>query len=99
MNQRKPKKEIPKSREEILAALRKNLEIGAKGWLNKVNNPLASEIDYIDQQIEIFQKGIASATKLHYRHHHTPDEPSIMQNEMVNFKAMIKVAEEYKAEL
>ena len=84
---------------DILVFLKQDLENRTNEWLMELNNPLATEIDFLDQQISRWQTGIERAKELHNKHLHSHQEVSVMQSEIVNFNNKIKVAQEWKEKL
>ena len=63
----------------ILVFLKQDLENRTNEWLMELNNPLATEIDFLDQDISLWQTGIERAKELHNKHLHSHQEVSVMQ--------------------
>lgn len=84
---------------EVEAIIRQELKDRAKAYLDAPDNYLSNEVDFLDQDIEQWQRGLKNAEEAHLRLFHSFENPSIFRQERDVFRLRIKVAKERRAEL
>ena len=82
---------------EIIELLKVDLKLRCAAFIADLDNPLVSEVDFLEKEIQICKSGMAGVEGLNNKHHH--GGASILESELIAWKYKIQVAEECKSEL
>jgi hypothetical protein len=84
---------------EVEAIVRQDLKDRTRDYLTAPDNYLSNEVDFLEQYIEQWRRGLQHAEEAHLRIYHSFEKPSIFRQERDVFRLRIKVAGERLAEL
>ena len=88
---------IPEIGNEILSFLKQDLKKRCAAYLQKIGNPLATEVDYIDLEIKQCKIAIENLIEANNKHHHGQASP--LESERITWLNKLKIAEALKEEL
>jgi hypothetical protein len=84
-------------REDILKYLENDLKDRCKDYLQKVNNPLATDLHFLNIEIECCNKAIEQLTEDNNKHHHGQASP--LEYIKINWLNKLEIAKKWKLEI
>ncbi len=78
-------------REEIIEFLKSDLKERFEEWSEKLSNPLATEEQFLQKEINLCKSGMQGCEQLNNKHHH--GQPSIIESEYTYHKTKLEIAE------